>query len=171
MPSPEEDLRRQRLMAKNNPDKIIKPISTKVKVEGETFKERGEFIIAFSPALAFQASYKHSYKSISTFLKDFMNLNDEYSTMNTDTGGKFCSPGKRRSMIDIFIITRSYFPRVGLATVVREITNNPEISSNLCQMTNRRVYYIRRGERPRHPHAEERDEFNLTLHQLREQSA
>lgn len=165
------DVRRDRLIKKNNPKGEVKDFNIKTKVIGDDFKERGEYIITFSPPLAFDGKYSHSTKSIPDFLDSFMELNDKHDTINTSTGQTHCLRGKRRSLVDVFLVTRTYFPRVGLRTVIREITHNKRMSSNLCQMTLKRVYYYRRGENPRHVQTENKDEFGLTLVDLRTLSA
>lgn len=171
MPINTVDVRRDRLIKKLNPKGEVKEFTTKVKVVGDDFKARGEYIITFSPALAFDKGYKHTIKSIPNFLDSFMDFNDNYDTVNAVNGQLHCSRGKRRSLVDIFLITRHYFPRVGLRTVIREITHNNRMSSNLCQMTLKRVFYYRRGENPRNVQTDNKDEFGMTLTELRQLSS
>ena len=165
-----EDLRWNRLMKKSNPKGLVKNFTTKEKIVGDDFKEKGDYIVTYSPRLSFDKNYKHETKNIARFLETFFVLNDKHETVNVATGETFCMRGKRRSIVDIFLIARSYFPRIGLRTVIREITLNKEVSSNLCQMTSKRVYYIRKGDSPRHVHTEQKDEFGITLLELQQSS-
>ena len=158
----DKDLRRKKLM-KLNPAGEVRELGTDNRVMKPTYKERGEWLITYQQPLCFGGGFVNAYTSISTFIKDFWSNNDKYPTLNLITNKISCEGGRRRSLGDIFLITRSYFPKVGLETVIKELITNPAISTNLCALTRKNVFYIRANEPQRHAHPSSKDEYNISI--------
>lgn len=163
----EQDRRRSRLLAKKNPDNVIKDIDVNSPVPKGTFKEMGEYIITYQHPLTFKG-YELDTTSIQKFVHKFFELNDKHITIKqgTSTVG-MCGKGMRRSLPDIFLITRSYFPKVGLLTVLKHVLEIPNIDSNLCSIIKRRVYMIRPGGAVLANNAQAHDELGYNLSQLK----
>lgn len=165
---PTEDLKRKRLITRLNPNLKYENFTIFDKVPGQTLKEKADNIIAFCPPVKFHSSFKKESNSISEFLDKFFELNKLYDTVYLN-GRTQTTKGKYRSMIDIFLITRHYFPRIALATVIinviKDREGNPRLNSQLCNQIKRRVYDIRTDGQHRGPVS--KDELDFTVEELK----
>jgi hypothetical protein len=130
-------------MTRLNPSGNYKNFTVFDRVPGLTLKEKADNIIAFSAPLKFHSSYKKETNVISEFIGNFFTLNKEYDTVFLN-GRLQTERGKYRSLIDIFLITRHYFPRIALATVIVELFKEKQgtvkLNTQICNLIKRRVY-------------------------------
>ena len=157
-------LKRKRILAKLNPSGNYKSFTfDSSTVPGETLKDKADNIIAFSAPLRF-ANYEKHTNVIKEFIQDFFELNKKHDTVYLN--GRMQTPrGKFRSLGDIYLIVRHYFPRISLATVIIELykpKENSELTLNtqLCNQIKKRVYDQRKGGLNRN--AGSSDELGLT---------
>lgn len=108
--------------------------------------------------------------SLYEFIKEFFwNLNKNYTTRYE---GKYpiihqCWQNRRRSLLDLYLICKSYFPECSLYDVIRVLYSTEMVNNLLCCICTtiwRRVY-IYRGEK--YTEAENtKDEWELTYNDL-----
>jgi hypothetical protein len=96
-----------------------------------------------------QGFYKSQKKELS--LKEFLinfftQYNNENKTIYKDDKGLQTDVGKRRSLGDIFLICKYYYPKVTLKEVIEILYNNlfndiPRFRSSNCSQIKKRVFY------------------------------
>lgn len=156
------DAKRRRLMQKLNKAVEVKRITCEEPAKGETLKDRADYVIAFSRPLRFGVEYEKHTNNIEKFISDFFKNNSSYPTLYAETNRLCCASNKFRSLVDIFLITRFYFPRISLQTVVKHLyrSEGTVVNAQICQQVKRRVYD---GREQRHiRHTEAADELGYT---------
>lgn len=138
------DHRRAAALRKFNPESKLVEINmiAPIPKTKDIFEVMGK-IIAFNRPLRFDEKYEKHTNSISEFISDFFKNNNKYNTIYVDDGTIQCAAKTiRRSLIDIFLITRFYFPNTTLRSVVKHLYSHSgkDINIQLCQMIRRRVY-------------------------------
>jgi hypothetical protein len=155
------DKKRNNLIKKLNPNGMEIDFRIGDKPNSKILEDLETQIIAFSRPLKFHDGYKRHTVNVGTFLSQFFELNSLYYTMYADDISIACPPNKFRSLIDIYLITRYYFPGVALRTVLKHLykKQGTVVNSQICQMIKRRVYD---GRKERHFRNEEiRDELGF----------
>lgn len=98
-------------------------------------------------------------------IKFFKKLNDEKATIFVDSKGEQTEAGARRSLGDVYQLTKYYFPTVTLKQVIDLLyTELPKIitdgfRTSYCYTINRRVWYYEGGSRNEVLNKEKTDEF------------
>jgi len=101
---------------------------------------------------------------IHNFLVDYKN---KYYTLNTETNERVCRPRRHRTLIDMFLIARFYFPEATLLETIKGLYylhEGDNLDSSVCSTIYRRVYECRLhrnswGE----AHNDLRDEFGYDI--------
>ena len=108
-----------------------------------SFKQIKEYLHA-QPELKFRDLDSLEGVKLKDFLKNFFSLYSEnYITIYAKNGVTQTARGKRRSIGDIFRITKYYYPRVALTTVYKEMLLNIQrykFFSYICGDSGLRVY-------------------------------
>lgn len=117
---------------------------------------------------------KNKGNTVEEFLIQFFTkLNNEYQTIYYEDRTLQTDVGKRRSLEDIFLITRYYFKTVTLkevTTLLYSFFNNPKIPcfrSSICSIIKRRTFYVGKSNSELYQ-ADNKDEFNLTVNEWKE---
>lgn len=105
--------------------------------------------------LKFSVFRRRKTENFDTFMSKFAERNAQNSTIWSDT--KICqtTSGRRRSLGDIFMICRYYYPTITLAEVLTQLY--AKFGSSICSTIHKRVFYIRNG------HDIGTDEYNYPL--------
>lgn len=88
------------------------------------------------------ASYTGSEPDVESFLKKFTEINKRYFTKFVD-GNKQCEPNKYRSIEDIYLLTRNYFPKTTLKEVMKilaELVTMDKLFVIWCPRIKKRVF-------------------------------
>lgn len=164
----ELDYRRKAAVRQFNPKgkaNVVYDMKTPISDTKDIMEIMGK-IIAFNRPLRFDHDYEKHTNSISEFLSEFFKLNNKYNTIYADDDTLQC-PAKtiRRSLIDIFLITRFYFPNTTLKSVIKNLYIHHEKTINIqfCQMIRRRVYDGRQGKGAFVYNGEAKDELGFTV--------
>lgn len=73
----------------------------------------------------------------------FSSYNNHYDTFNKN--GKCCSCGRRRSLGDIYLITKYYYPDTSIfevLNILNTLLKEGELHASYCNTINKMVYYI-----------------------------
>jgi hypothetical protein len=86
--------------------------------------------------------YKHKKCKLEVFLYRFLTVyNATYCTYYSNTGSRQCLPRRGRSLGDIHLICRSYFPTVKRETVKNALLNfGTNLVGHYCSHISKRVY-------------------------------
>lgn len=144
--------------------------TTNNKCLAETWKEREDLILkASKPLVIKEFTLTEFDDNLEDFVHNFLvRYNNVYETTTLDNlTGKQCDKRRLRSIIDIFLICKHYFSQCSLEEVKIALYNNEGLHSQVCSTVNRRVYWIRLGEIGSHSHIDMRDEFGLTINELK----
>ncbi len=108
-----------------------------------SFKEIKEYLMA-QPELKFRDLDSVEGIKLKDFLKNFFSIYSErHVTIYAKNGVTQTAHGRRRSIGDIFRITKYYYPKVRLTTVYKEMLLNIQrykFFSYICAETKLRVY-------------------------------
>lgn len=141
------------------------------KCPGKTWAEREELILSKSKPLAIQGfSLTEHDDCLEDFIHNFLvRYNSVHGTSTAgDISGIQCHPNRLRSLVDIFLISKYYFPDCTLESVKDALYANSDVLSiNVCSTIKRRVYSINRGGARGLGHMEDPDEFGLKVSDLR----
>jgi hypothetical protein len=85
-------------------------------------------------------------KNVETFLQKFFKRNDKHTTRYYSTGRIQCYKECRRSVEDIYRITKYYFPNVRLIEILAFLVNNIgnkglRLSTDRCDVILKQVYF------------------------------
>lgn len=95
------------------------------------------------PLLYFNGYQKSKEQKVKDFLKEYFNLNNKYDTLQSDTNKQITLAGKniRRSLVDVYLTTKYYFPKARLKTIIKFLIKGPiPILYQFCNATQRGVY-------------------------------
>ena len=144
--------------------------TTSNKCPGKTWEEREKLILAKCKPLAIREfSLTEFDDTLEDFIHNFLaRYNGKYTTAEITekgiSGTTQCSYGKLRSLIDIFLICKHYFPECTLKEVKTALyANLGVLSSHVCGTIRRRVYWIHLGSNGILNHSDLIDEFGLTI--------
>lgn len=127
-----------------------------------------------SKPLRIQGLLKKRPETLEEFLtKFFTKWNPTKSTVFVDDKQVQTQPGKRRSIADILIICRYYFPRCTLKQVSEVLYSFvgtlPHFRSSYCNTIHKRVFYLGSPDQASHLYDEGKaDEFGLTVKDWKE---
>lgn len=137
----------------------------------KTWKEREDLILkACKPLVIKEFTLTEFDDNLEDFIHNFLaRYNAKYETTTLDDlTGKQCDKGRLRSLIDIFLICKYYFPQCTLEEVKIALYNNDDIlSSQVCGTVHRRVYWISLGSKGIHNHLTNQDELGLTINEIK----
>ena len=91
---------------------------------------------------------KNRTETVEEFLSDFFTKwNEVKPTIYVKSKAVQTDEGKRRSLEDIYLITKYYYPKVKLVTVVSFLGDEafdevPRFRSSYCSMMNKRAFYM-----------------------------
>jgi hypothetical protein len=134
-----------------------------------TTEEITEKIYKDVKPLRLKGVLKKRKETLKDFLiKFFTEWNNKKDTIYVGNRHVQTSPGKRRSLGDIFVICRYYYPKCTLEEVKSIVYNElfeeiPRFRSSWCTRVNKRVFY--QGEEGQTTHiydTSKHDEFGLT---------
>lgn len=119
--------------------------------------------------LRMQGLLRRREESLKQFLiKFFLEWNIEKNTLQVETRKIDVGPGKRRSLGDIFMIVKYYYPKATLLQVTRHIYNDlfqeiPRFRCSYCNTIKKRVFYQGTEQQDSNIYDKTiRDEYNLT---------
>jgi len=111
--------------------------------------------------LKFNVFVRKKSETFEQFKKEFFARNNEFATIWSDTKTEQTSAGRRRSLGDIFMICKYYYPSITLLEVVKWLYSAPYFKGQFCGAVNKRVWRIS-GYDVMH-HEDMKDEYgNLT---------
>lgn len=150
--------------------KLMKTIAKKEKKTEKTKLVEGEIddpflileqrIIKSFPAgtLKFGGDFKRARtEKKPEFMANFFDRNNKYNTIFSLSQAPMCSVGRRRSLGDIYMMVKYYYPRATLSSIIPYLYGEDKLGnlkSQFCSSTNKRVF--RRDDeslegRERHP--------------------
>lgn len=125
-----------------------------VKLEKRIIKDYG------GRTLKFNVFKRKRSEDFHTFMSLFMERNKEFDTIYSDTSEVQTTKGRRRSMGDIFMICKYYYPSTTLTKVVKYLYGEYQImtvgGSIFCGTVKKRVF---RPDYSKHNHLEYIDEY------------
>ena len=145
-----------------NATKYIEPMAVKTQPKKATKKSVASEVIEenkeFAPIIAviekslkpvrLEKTLKNRKETVEEFLiKFFKTYNNEKNTIFVDTLAVQCTPEKRRSLGDIYMILKYYYPDVTLNEVLNLLYNvlpvklNPGFRTSKCSQILKRVWY------------------------------
>ena len=138
--------------------------TTLKKCPGVTWKIREKNILKVCKPLVIKGFSLTEYDDcLEDFIHNFLvRYNAQYETTTLDTmNGSQCAPRRLRSLIDIFLICKHYFPECSLEEVKDALHANEALSSQVCSTVRRRVYWCYPNSIPAVRNTESEDEFGL----------
>lgn len=121
-------------------------------------------------AVRLRGLLKKRQEGLSEFLvKFFTKWNVEKPTIYLVEKSIQTDPGKRRSIGDIYLICKYYYPTCTIDEVADIVYNElfqdvPRFRSCICSQIKKRVFYVGSANQPSQIHnAETKDEFGLTV--------
>ncbi len=98
------------------------------------------------------------------FMKKFFERNAKYETIHPGNGHTQNVRGARRSLGDIYMIVKYYYPKCTLESILPYFYGNteqriPNMISQFCQGTQKRVYRPKAGNNPIDYHPEKTNEY------------
>lgn len=115
------------------------------RVPGTTLIEKQENILRFENHLYFKDfTLPETDDNVQDFIYNIMILyKDKYTTISINNGAILTSAGRHRSLIDLFLLCRTYFPTCTLEEVIIGLYYLDSIGllgSRICSTIYRRVY-------------------------------
>jgi hypothetical protein len=111
-----------------------------------TYKQISDYILSHNERIKFQDIEKNDVgNNIQNFFNSFFEINDDKNTVFVSNNLIQTSLKKRRTITDIYLISKYYFPRIKLSTVYSELVRlimGKKIVSSLCGDINSRVYRL-----------------------------
>ena len=100
--------------------------------------------------------FKHLFKKYDKkFILRFLhNINNEYYTVNSETNRVTCRLGARRSIKDIYLVVKYYFPEITFEQVLEDIVSLYDeqfINGSFCNDVRLYVFYIDQISFARYP--------------------
>ena len=141
-------------------------------VPGNTLEEKEKYILDNYPTIAIMDFVLSEYDNcIEDFISNFLTVyNKKYKTSYSTTYETAqCNPGKLRSLLDVFLITKHYFPSATLKEVIKAMNAiESTLHTQVCSTVKRRVYWhnISTASSEKY-HPEKIDEFGYKLHELK----
>ena len=138
-------------------------ITTNNPCKGETWAEKEVEVLNSEIGLKLDSGFVHNKEeSLKDFIKNLIvSYFNKHKTLNED-GVVYCGKGKYRSLIDIFLVSKHYYPNTTLEEV-RNTLLTFDIAGHVCWDINRRVYKIKPYNNWILCNIEEKDEFNINL--------
>lgn len=126
-------------------------MTTNDRVRGNTVEEKEQFILANSRPLCLDGYSLTEYDdSLEDFIHNLLAVyNKKYQTVVAGivegTKPQLTRPGAHRSIIDIFLLSKYYFPDCTLRTVIKALYSlgDDNICTQICGTIYRRVYELR----------------------------
>lgn len=138
--------------------------TTNNKCLGGSWVDRENIILSKCKTLVIK---DYSLTEFDNTLEDFIHnflvsYNQKYKTASLgDLGRDQCSTGRLRSLADIFMICKHYFPSCTLEEVKDALYANINmLSTQVCSTIHKRVYWIRHNSTEKR-HEDSVDEFGL----------
>jgi len=156
------------LFTNNAANTILMPNCTKVVLIAPTLKNSSEFeelqqriIKDFNgKTLKFAVFVRKKSETFEEFKKQFFQRNDEFDTVYSENNTIQTTRGRRRSLGDIFMICRYYYPNIHLSTVIAWLYSPDYFKGLFCGGVHKRVW---RMEYNKMNHENLKDEYgNLT---------
>ena len=100
--------------------------------------------------------FKHLFKEYDKkfILRFLLNMNNEYYTVDSETNRVTCRLGARRSIKDIYLIVKYYFPEITFEQVLEDIVslyNQQFINGSFCNDVRLYVFYTDQISFARYP--------------------
>lgn len=108
-------------------------------------------------------------QSLESFVMDFIYKHNASQTLESinAAGVVQCTAGRRRSLLDIFLLSKTYFPNCTVLEVKAILVKNLDrLRTNLCGQINRMVYLPGNDD---HSDLISMDEFGLKLREVKYQ--
>lgn len=141
-------------------------MTTHNRIPGNSVEEKEAYILANCVLLSIQNYTLTEYDDcLEDFIHNFLAVyNRQYKTITVDNKQEQTRAGAHRSLIDIFMICKYYFPSCTLKNVIKGLyALNNSLCSQICNTINRRVYELEITQgRLWRSHLEDIDEFNYT---------
>jgi hypothetical protein len=142
-------------------------------VPGKTIEEKEEALLNCGLKLRLRDFGVVAEKTVEEFLFNFFKHYNQISwTVNAETEDLTTRPDAHRSLIDIFLICKHYFPDCKLKQVKKWLLDQPDLYSHICITIDRRVYntlpenYNPNVQEYTIADSEDLDEFSYSLTQL-----
>lgn len=90
--------------------------------------------------LKFNVFVRKRSETFEEFKKEFFARNQEFETIWSDTKTQQTSSGRRRSLGDIFMICKYYYPNITLLEVVKWLYSKPYFKGQFCSDIEKRVW-------------------------------
>lgn len=124
--------------------------------------------LIFSPDLTNEEIASVSEKNRKEAIIACMNLCETHSSINSTTGLRETSKGKRRSVLDIWRHLKLYRPRVTIFGVMQSLyildVEEERVVSCFCNQVRRRVFILKESFPDKESfHRSSQDEFNLDI--------
>ncbi len=147
-----------------------KVISTVHKVLGNTIEEKEMYVLDNCEPMALK---NYSLTEFDDCLEDFLHnflmvYNKKYDTIivkDLPSITKVTNPGRHRSLTEMFLICRHYFPNCTLKEV-KDSLYKLDIGSQICSTIQRRVYELKVNGWNEN-HSDQADELGYTIPQLK----
>lgn len=141
-------------------------MTTQNRIPGNSVEEKEAYILRHCSPLAIQNYTLTKYDDcVEDFIHNFLVIhNRAHKTITIDNKAEQTRPAAHRSLIDIFMICKYYFPSCTLREVIKGLYSMDNmLCSQICSTIHRRVYEleITQGRIWVH-HLDDRDEFNYT---------
>lgn len=132
--------------------------TTRNKIPGKTIAAKQNYILKNFPLLKFDDWTRKKTMTFTDFKDQFWDLNDEHPTVTADKFELVAYAGSSRSVIDIFLIFKYYYPATTLKKTMEFLAEIAITDGfNLCREINRRIY-----DKPYGYHNNDTDELGLT---------
>jgi len=142
-------------------------MTTQNKIPGDSVEEKEAYILSNSlPLELLNYSLTIYDDCLEDFIHNFLAVhNKDYKTITTDDKHEQTRAGAHRSLIDIFMICKYYFPNCTLREVIKGLYSlQSTLCSQVCTTINRRVYELEVTQsRLWQNHLDDKDEFGYTL--------
>jgi len=90
--------------------------------------------------LKFDVFKRKKTETFEEFIKLFFERNAEFATVWSNTGYEQTSKGRRRSLGDIFMICKYYYPNISLETIIRWLYGKDTPGGRYCGTVDKRVF-------------------------------
>lgn len=145
-------------------------ITTGNRCKGETWAEKEVEVLNSETGLKLDSDFVHNKKeSLKDFIKNLiLTYFNNYNTLHIDNS-LYCGRHKYRSLVDIFLVSKHYYPNCTLEEV-KNILLSFDIVGHICGEIRRRVYKIRPYSGWNLLSIDDKDEFNMNLRDLKKLS-
>ncbi len=115
----------------------------------------------YTGTLKFNVFKKKKTETFEDFKKQFFQRNHEFDTINSSNGSTQTTKARRRSLGDIFMICKYYYPNISLQTIIAWLYGKNTPGGQFCGTIQKRVF--RHDYKGAFSNAEYKDEYGNSI--------